>query len=99
MTSAPSQTSVSVHEVPASNWLFNTLTQGSQTEAVSSRKVKESQQAKLITTAVGTGENLNRGRLLGGVIGAMMAAMHRTITIVSRKGTRNRRRLNANQTG
>src|SRR6266446_5606177 len=71
------------------NNLFNNLIQRNQSAAFSSGKVRPNHETNINIIARRTGKDVNSHTVLDGII----------TTIGSREGSRNRRRLKANQTG
>src|SRR5690348_17816178 len=78
---------------------FNDLIQRNQSAAVSSGKVRPNHQANINIIARRTGKDVNSHTVLDGIITTIMATIQRINIIGSREGSRNRRRLKANQTG
>src|SRR5437773_1020851 len=67
---------------------------------LSSSKGPKPLQLKLLTTYIpSTGKDVNSHTVLDGIITTIMATIQRINIIGSREGSRNRRRLKANQTG
>src|SRR5699024_12507812 len=81
------------------NNLFNNLIQRNQSAAFSSVKVRPNHEININIIARRTGKDVNSHTVLDGIITTIMATIQRINIIVSRKGSRNRRRLKSNQTG
>src|SRR5262249_14212885 len=81
------------------NNLFNNLIQRNQSAAFSSGKVRPNHETNINIIARRTGKDVNSHTVLDGIITTIMATIHRINIIGSREGSRNRRRLQANQTG
>src|SRR5215510_1671360 len=77
------------------NNLFNNVIQRNQSEAFSSGKVRPNHETNINIIARRTGNDVNSHTVLDGIITTIMATIQR-INII---GSRNRRRLKANQTG
>src|SRR5205085_2522987 len=78
---------------------FNNLIQRNQSAAFSSGKVRPNHETNINIIARRTGKDVNSHTVLDGIITTIMATMQRINIIGSREGSRNRRRLKANQTG
>src|SRR5688572_7750133 len=81
------------------NNLFNNLIQRNQSAAFSSGKVRPNHETNINIIAGRTGKDVNSHTVLDGIITTIMATIQRINIIGSREGSRNRRRLKANQTG
>src|SRR5207245_2602363 len=81
------------------NNLFNNLIQRNQSAAFSSGKVRPNHETNINIIARRTGKDVNSHTVLDGIITTIMATIQRINNIGSREGSRNRRRLKANQTG
>src|SRR5437867_44698 len=81
------------------NNLFNNLIQRNQSAAFSSGKVRPNHETNINIIARRTGKDANSHTVLDGIITTIMATIQRINIIGSREGSRNRRRLKANQTG
>src|SRR5437870_5621759 len=81
------------------NNLFNNLIQRNQSAAFSSGKVRPNHENNINIIARRTGKDVNSHTVLDGIITTIMATIQRINIIGSREGSRNRRRLKANQTG
>src|SRR5687767_15727460 len=81
------------------NNLFNNLIQRNQSAAFSSGKVRPNHEANINIIARRTGKDVNSHTVLDGIITTIMATIQRINIIGSREGSRNRSRLQANQTG
>src|SRR6185312_2805012 len=81
------------------NNLFNNLIQRNQSEAFSSGKVRPNHETNINIIARRTWKDVNSHTVLDGIITTIMATIQRINIIGSREGSRNRRRLKANQTG
>src|SRR2546423_15548571 len=81
------------------NKLFNNLMQRNQSAAFSSSKVRPNHETNINIMARRTGKDVNSHKVLDGIITSIMATIQRINIIGSREGSRNRRRLKANQTG
>src|SRR2546430_588894 len=79
--------------------LFNNLIQRNQSAAFSSGKVRPNHETNINIIARRTGKDVNSHTVLDGIITTIMATIQRINIIGSREGSRNRRRLKANQTG
>src|SRR5258705_160851 len=83
----------------STNNLFNNLIQRNQSAAFSSGKVRPNHETNINIIARRTGKDVNSHTVLDGIITTIMATIQRINIIGSREGSRNRRRLKANQTG
>src|SRR5437773_808888 len=81
------------------NNLFNNLILRNQSAAFSSGKVRPNHETNINIIARRTGKDVNSHTVLDGIITTIMATIQRINIIGSREGSRNRRRLKANQTG
>src|SRR5207237_736891 len=81
------------------NNLFNNLIQRNQSAAFSSGKVRPNHETNINIIARRTGKDVNSHTVLDGIITTIMATIQRIHIIGSREGSRNRRRLQANQKG
>src|SRR5437660_11085459 len=81
------------------NNLFNNLIQRNQSAAFSSGKVRPNHETNINIIARRTGKDVNSHTVLDGIITTIVATIQRINIIGSREGSRNRRRLKANQTG
>src|SRR5439155_732075 len=81
------------------NNLFNNLIQRNQSAAFSSGKVRPNHESNINIIARRTGKDVNSHTVLDGIITTIMATIQRINIIGSREGSRNRRRLKANQIG
>src|SRR2546429_7438839 len=79
--------------------LCNNLIQRNQSGAFSSGKVRPNHETNINIIARRTGKDVNSHPDLDGIITHSMATIQRITIIGSREGSRNRRRLKANQTG
>src|SRR5438132_2368829 len=79
--------------------LFRSLIQRNQSAAFSSGKVRPNHETNINIIARRTGKDVNSHTVLDGIITTIMATFQRINIIGSREGSRNRRRLKANQTG
>src|SRR5437773_10337109 len=79
--------------------LFRSLIQRNQSAAFSSGKVRPNHETNINIIARRTGKDVNSHTVLDGIITTIMATIQRINIIGSREGSRNRRRLKANQTG
>src|SRR5256885_471796 len=79
------------------NNLFNNLIQRNQSAAFSSGKVRPNHETNIHIIARRTGKDVNSHTVLDGIITTIMATIQRINIIGSREGSRNRRRLKANQ--
>src|SRR5207245_865423 len=70
-----------------------------QSAAFSSGKVRPNHETNINIIARRTGKDVNSHTVLDGIITTIMATIQRINIIGSREGSRNRRRLKANQTG
>src|SRR5205814_10555668 len=75
------------------------LIQRNQSAAFSSGKVRPNHETNINIIARRTGKDVNSHTVLDGIITTIMATIQRINIICSREGSRNRRRLKANQTG
>src|SRR5207248_5298928 len=75
------------------------LIQRNQSAAFSSGKVRPNHETNINIIARRTGKDVNSHTVLVGIITTIMATIQRINIIGSREGSRNRRRLKANQTG
>src|SRR5205814_600570 len=89
----------SPHLSGETNNLFNNLIQRNQSAAFSSGKVRPNHETNINIIARRTGKDVNSHTVLDGIITTIMATIQRINIIGSREGSRNRRRLKANQTG
>src|SRR5690554_377522 len=80
------------------NNLFNNLFQRNQSAAFSSGKVRPNYETNINIIVRRTGKDVNSHTVLDGIITTIMATIQRINIIGSREGSRNRRRLRANQT-
>src|SRR5262249_13537387 len=76
---------------------FNNLIQRNQSAAFSSGKVRPNHETNINIIARRTGKDVNSHTVLDGIITTIMATIQRINIIGSREGSRNRRRLKANQ--
>src|SRR5260370_876672 len=67
--------------------------------ALKKKKVKPNHETNINIIARRTGKDVNSHTVLDGIITTIMATIQRINIIGSREGSRNRRRLKANQTG
>src|SRR5579872_7537669 len=81
------------------NNLFNNLIHRNQSTAFSSGKVSPNHETNIDIIARRTGKHVNSHTVLDGIITTIMATIQTINIIGSREGSRNRRRLKANQTG
>src|SRR5205814_10588651 len=81
------------------NNLFNNLILRNQSAAFSSGKVRPNHETNIHIIARRTGKDVNSHTVLDGIITTIMATIQRINIIGTREGSRNRRRLKANQTG
>ncbi len=81
------------------NNIFNNLIQRNQTAAFSRGKVRPNHETNIKLIARRTGKEGNSHTVLDGIITTIRATIQRINIIGSREGSRNRRRLKANQTG
>src|SRR5438874_13742391 len=79
--------------------IFNNLIQRNQSAAFSSGKVRPNHETNINIIARRTGKGVSSHTVLDGIITTIMATIQRIKIIGSREGSRNRRRLKANQTG
>src|SRR5690606_8262189 len=77
----------------------NNLIQRNQSAAFSSGKVRPNHETNINIIARRTGKDVNSHTVLDGIITTIMATIQRINIIGSREGSRNRRRIKANQTG
>src|SRR5207253_5253550 len=75
------------------------LIQRNQSAALSSGKVRPNHETNINIIARRTGKDVNSHTVLDGIITTIMATIQRINIIGSREGSRNRRRLKANQIG
>src|SRR5690625_2039994 len=80
-------------------WKRTNLIQRNQSAAFSSGKVRPNHETNINIIARRTGKDVNSHTVLDGIITTIIATMQRINIIGSREGSRNRRRLKANQTG
>src|SRR3546814_1857459 len=73
--------------------------QRNQSAAFSSGKVRPNHETNINIIARRTGKDVNSHTVLDGIITTIMATIQRINIIGSREGSRNRRRIKANQTG
>src|SRR5207247_10670325 len=73
--------------------------EGDRSAACSRENVRPTQGGSIDIMAQRTGEEINNHTLIDGIIATIMAIIQRINIIGSREGSRNRRRLKANQTG
>src|SRR5258706_599930 len=81
------------------NNLFNNLIQRNQSEAFSNGKVTPNHKINIKIIARRTGKEVNRHTIIHSIQTTITATIRRIKIIGSREGSRNRRRLKANQTG
>src|SRR5260370_33807454 len=81
------------------NNICNNLIQRNQSAAFSSGKVRPNHETNININARRTGKDVNSLTVRDGIITTSMATIQRINIIGSREGSRNRRRLKANQTG
>src|SRR2546426_442930 len=81
------------------NNLFNNLIQRNQSAAFSNGKFRPNHETNINIIDRRTGKDVNSHTVLDGIITTIMATIQRINIIGSREGSRNRRRLKANQTG
>src|SRR5437762_13818411 len=81
------------------NNIFNNLIQRNQSAASSSGKVRPKHETNINIIARRTEKDVNSHTVLDGIITTIMATIQMINIIGSREGSRNRRRLKANQTG
>src|SRR5207248_967365 len=81
------------------NNVFNNLLERNKFAAGSICKVRTNHETNINIIARSTGEDVNSHTVLDGIITTIMATIQRINIICSREGSRNRRRLKANQTG
>src|SRR5207245_9811415 len=79
--------------------LLNYLNTRKQITAIRSGKGRTKQETKINLIARRTGKGVNSHTVLDGIKTTIMATIQRINIIGSREGSRNRRRLKANQTG
>src|SRR5258708_3547884 len=72
---------------------------GNQFKAFSRGKVKPKHETNINNSALRKGKDVNSHTVLDGIITTLMATLQRINIIGSREGSRNRRRLKANQIG
>src|SRR5207247_3403326 len=87
------------HKYKKTNNNIKNLKQRNQSEAYSNSKVRPNHETNINIIARRTGKDVNRHTVLDGIITTIMATIQRINIIGSREGSRNRRRLKANQTG
>src|SRR5690625_1484871 len=75
------------------------MIQRNQAAAFSSGKVRPNHETIINIIARRTGKDVNSHTVLDGIITTIMATIKRINIIGSREGSRNRRRLKANETG
>src|SRR5947208_2530577 len=78
---------------------YTTLFRSNQSAAFSSGKVRPNHETNINIIARRTGKDVNSHTVLDGIITTIIATIQRINIIGSREGSRNRRRLKANQTG
>src|SRR5699024_4824316 len=78
--------------------LFNNLIQRNKAAAFSSGKVRPNHETNINIIARRTGKDVKRYTVLDGIITTIIATIQKINIIGSREGSRNRRRLKANQT-
>src|SRR5688572_32576513 len=81
------------------NKIFKYLIQRNQSSSFSSGKVRPNHETNINIIARRTGKDVNSHTVLDGIIATSMATIERINIIGSREGSRNRRRLKANQKG
>src|SRR5438045_2738193 len=81
------------------NNLLNNRIHHNQTASFNSVKVRPNHETNINIIARRTGKDVNIHTVLDGIITTIMATIQRINIIGSREGSRNRRRLKANQTG
>src|SRR5262249_43312463 len=81
------------------NHFFNNLIQGKQSAAFSSGKAKPNHETNININAPRTGKDVKSHTPLDVIITSNIAAIQRINIIGSGEGSRNRRRLKANETG
>src|SRR5207302_8980534 len=84
---------------PYTTLFRSNLIQRNQSAAFSSGKVRPNHETNINIIARRTGKDVNSHTVLDGIITTIMATIQRINIIGSREGSRNRRRLKANQTG
>src|SRR5205809_7045156 len=77
--------------------LVNNMIQRNQSAAFSSGKVRPTHETNINIIARRTGKDVNSHTVIDGIITTIMATIQRINIIGSREGSRNRRRLKANQ--
>src|SRR5687768_4484359 len=87
------------HTRSVSAFLLNRSSDLNQSAAFSSGKVRPNHETNINIIARRTGKDVNSHTVLDGIITTIMATIQRINIIGSREGSRNRRRLKANQTG
>src|SRR5205807_5008096 len=87
------------HTISVSAFLLNRSSDLNQSAAFSSGKVRPNHETNINIIARRTGKDVNSHTVLDGIITTIMATIQRINIIGSREGSRNRRRLKANQTG
>src|SRR5699024_12419070 len=75
------------------------LRQRNQTASLSSCTARPNHETNINIISRRTGKDVNRHTVLDGIITTIIATIQRINIIGSREGSRNRRRLKANQTG
>src|SRR5205807_2054123 len=93
------QTSITYHKCLETDNVFNNLILRNQSAAFISGKVRPNPESSISIITRRTGKDVNSHTLLDGIITTIMATIQRINIIGSREGSRNRRRLKANQTG
>src|SRR2546430_329022 len=81
------------------NSLLNKLSQRTHSSAFSSGNVRPNHDTNINIIARRTWKDVNSHTVLAGIITTIMTTIQRINIIGSREGSRNRRRLKANQTG
>src|SRR5262249_30730782 len=84
---------------PGNNVYVGFMVWSNQSAAFSSGKVRPNHETNINIIARRTGKDVNSHTVLDGIITTIMATIQRINIIGSREGSRNRRRLKANQTG
>src|SRR5260221_612611 len=80
------------------NNLFNNLIQRNQSASFTSGKIRPNPETNINIIARRTRKDVNSHTVLDGIITTIMVTIQRINIICSREGSRNRRRLKANQT-